>query len=99
MTDVTKTFKMGLCEGRHEIPYVTDGYIFGFEVDPLRPALLELQAGALMIKNDIKKLDLYVTGLSVALVAVINAARVTGVDLTLYHYDKDTNIYYPQEVM
>ena len=29
------TLNMGLCEGRHEIPQVTDGYIFPSEVNPI----------------------------------------------------------------
>jgi hypothetical protein len=44
------------------------------------------------------ELRLYVTGLSVALVAVINACRWMGVDLTLLHFDRESGEYYPQMV-
>lgn len=44
------------------------------------------------------KLNLYVTGLTVATVAVINACHDLGVNLTLWHYDRSTNTYYAQEV-
>ena len=50
------------------------------------------------LENGNFHLDLYVTGLSVALVAVLNAARVRGVSVTLYHYDRETGEYYAQEV-
>lgn len=44
-------------------------------------------------------LVLYVTGLSVALVAVINACIRVGIGLTLMHYNRDTGNYYPQDVL
>lgn len=45
------------------------------------------------------KLDLYVTGLSVALIAALNACRELGISVTLYHYDRDGGQYYPQSVI
>lgn len=93
-----KTFKMMLCEGRHEIPDAVDGSIFGFDVDPLNPNGLEVEAVAKIKSLGIEKLDLYVTGLSVALVAVLNAAKLTGVEIALYHYDKDSETYYRQNI-
>lgn len=93
-----KTFKMALCEGRHDIPEAVDGSIFGFEIDPLHPEKLEEDAAAKIHDLGIKKLNLYVTGLSVALVAVINAAKLTGVELVLYHYDKNSDTYYTQNL-
>ena len=44
---------------------------------------------------DIKSLDLYVTGLTVALVSVLNACRQLGIVGTLYHYDREEGNYYP----
>lgn len=44
-------------------------------------------------------LVLYVTGLTVATVAVINVCMGVGIPLTLMHYDRDRGDYYPQEVM
>lgn len=44
-------------------------------------------------------LVLYVTGLSVALTAVINVCQCNDIALTLMHYDQGTGDYYPQEVM
>lgn len=44
-------------------------------------------------------LVLYVTGLSVALVSVINVCMRVGISLTLMHFNQATGDYYPQEVM
>lgn len=43
--------------------------------------------------------DLYVTGLTVALVAVLNACHKLGIVVTLYHYDREEGNYYPQQVL
>lgn len=43
-------------------------------------------------------LDLYVTGLTVALIAALNVCRQNGVSVTLWHYDKESGSYYPQAV-
>jgi len=45
------------------------------------------------------KLRLYVTGLSVALVAALNACRALGIDVELLHYDRESGGYYSQEVV
>lgn len=42
--------------------------------------------------------NIYVTGLTVALIAALNAMRKEGISVTLYHYDRDTDSYFPQEV-
>lgn len=50
---------------------------------------------------DLSAVDLviYVTGLSVALIAAINAAKFGGFrSITLMHYDRETGNYYPQVV-
>lgn len=44
-------------------------------------------------------LRLYVTGLSVALVAVLNACRGLGITVELLHYDRESGSYYSQEVV
>lgn len=47
---------------------------------------------------DSGKLELYVTGLSVALVSVLNVCRILNINVLLYHYNRDTDNYYKQEV-
>lgn len=90
---------MALCEGRHEIPQAVDGSIFGNTIDPLDPNGLQAEAEYKLRELDIKSLDLYVTGLTVALVAALNACHKLGIVVTLYHYDREEGNYYPQQVL
>lgn len=87
--------KLGLCKGRHEIDGV-DNYVFPTEVDPLDVDGLLAQASSAVRGADF--VDLYVTGLTVALVAVINACGLQEIPLTLWHYDRESGEYYPQSV-
>lgn len=93
-----KAVSMALCKGRHEIPEAIDGAIFDSEVNPLKVAELEAEAKHKLGKLGCKVLNLYVTGLTVALVAVLNACRELGITVCLYHYDRETGSYYSQEV-
>lgn len=85
-----------LCAGRHEIPAAVDGSIFDEIVDPTDIAGLERTATEQL--QGIKNLHLYVTGLTQALIATLNAAKITGTQVVAYHYDRDTGEYLPQIV-
>ena len=87
---------MSLCEGRHEIPQAIDGSIFGTELDPLDLTGMEREAAKQL--RGVFTLNLYVTGLTVALIAVLNVCREQKIKVTLYHYNRETGDYYPQEV-
>lgn len=87
---------MSLCAGRHEIPQAIDGSIFGTELDPLDLAGMETEAAEQL--HGVVTLNLYVTGLTVALIAVLNVCREQKIKVTLYHYNRETDDYYPQEV-
>lgn len=102
-----KELKVGLIRGRHELP-VTD-YIFEGDIEnPLDFVSLFRLANRRVIEivgaegdkfnlaED--KLCVYVTGLTQATVAVINACINNQVKLELYHFDRDTNTYKPQEI-
>ena len=49
--------------------------------------------------STVEDLVLYVTGLTVATVAVINVCIRVGISLTLMHFNQATGGYYPQEVV
>jgi hypothetical protein len=89
---------MSLCKGRHEIPEAVDGSIFGTEVDPLNVEGLQAQAMETLSALEIRHLDLYVTGLTVALIAALNACRSLGITVTLWHFNRETGKYYSQDV-
>ena len=46
-----------------------------------------------------RHLDLYVTGLTQLLVSVLNYCRLFDIDVTLFHYDVDSNRYRTQSVI
>jgi hypothetical protein len=45
------------------------------------------------------ELILYVTGLTQVLVSVINYCRLFNIELTLFHYDTESNKYRPQSII
>ena len=85
---------LALCEGRHEMPAVIEGAIFGNNLNPLDVEGLEKIASEKLA--DVQHLTLYVTGLTVALVAVINVCHEKGIGLTLMHFDRVSGSYYQQ---
>lgn len=87
---------LALCEGRHAIPQAEDGAIFGNNLNPLDLAGMEATAEEKLM--DVQVLNLYVTGLTVALVTVINVCHNKGIDLTLWHFDRESGEYYSQKV-
>lgn len=91
------TASMELCKARHETP-AEDGAIFETEVDPLDVVGLESQAKERLVSLNITRLHLYVTGLTVALIAVLNATRELNIKVTLWHFDRESGKYYCQEV-
>lgn len=75
------------------------GSVFPNTLIPTDVNGLQATAARFLVEQEIDQLGLYVTGLSVALVAVINACHELNISLTLYHYDRDSNSYYTQEVL
>ena len=65
-----------------------DGYIYIKEKESSKELLIDPRL----------HIDLYVTGLSVALISVINVCLRENIGLTLWHYDIDTKEYYPQKL-
>lgn len=87
---------LALCAGRHEMPSDCTGAIFANEINPLDVDGMEEQAKAAL--KDVNNLILYVTGLSVALAAVIKVCFKNNIGLVLLHYDRVSGEYYEQEI-
>lgn len=87
---------MGLCYGRHSIPGITD-YVYTEEVNPLDTNRLYSVAASVI--GDATELSLYVTGLSVALLAVVSYCAKADIALTCYHFNRENGEYYPQTVL
>lgn len=94
----TNTAYMALCSGRHEIKDAKDGAIFDVIKDPTDVKGLETEAFYKLASLDIEYLELYVTGLTVALIASLNACKKLDIKVTLYHFDRETGTYYKQNV-
>lgn len=89
----------GLVQGRHEISEVKD-YIFTNTLDPADiMGIRSLAQKSLEFLSKGDNLTVYVTGLTVALVEVINICHEKGVRLTLMHFDRETGTYFPQDVL
>ena len=97
--EVSYHASMALCEGRHAIPQAVDGAIFDAVINPLDVEGLQTEAYNKLKSLDIKDLSLYVTGLTVALVAVLNACCQLNIEVTLYHFNRESGSYYPQKVI
>ena len=103
---------LGLCEGRHNVPkeYVREGYIFEYglkgneitNVNYLDKIVADKLDSLIDNNSEIVCINLVVTGLTVALISVINYClklnKFKDVSLTLLHYDRDKNEYYQQSV-
>lgn len=93
---------LALCESRHEMPGEVEGAIFQNTVDPTDLLTLRLQCArslkSAVTDKGIKYLCVYVTGLTVALVEVINWCIEHHVQCVFMHYDKNTGKYFPQDL-
>ena len=91
---------IGLCKGRHNIPYVNDeNYVFDEIKDIKDTAKLYNIAYEKLKDLNGESIYLYVTGLTVALIATLNICKFFNINVTLMHYDKDTNEYFEQVVL
>ena len=96
------TFKLGLCEGRHNIKGV-DTYIFkdGDIQFPINTTALQNKVIDRFNDLGVSQRDdliIYVTGLTPALTAVIKVAFKNCMTLTLMHYDTATGNYIADEL-
>lgn len=96
---------LGLCKGRHEIKEV-EKYIFdedyfsdGKKIKDLSSQVSHVINFVVANKLQKQEVNLYVTGLTVALISVLNAFKVSHIKVNLYHFDRDTNTYFKQEVL
>lgn len=93
-----KTLKLGLCAGRHTIDNI-QGYIFEEIKDVTNAGALFNEAYANLKELEDGKLELYVTGLTVALIEVLNACKFLNIKVELYHFNRETNSYFKQNVI
>lgn len=87
---------MCLFEGRHEMPSYVEGAVLR-EIHDITD-LEEMSDQCHMTLQDCNELVLFVTGLTPALVSVVNYCTYNHIKLTLMHWDRKTKSYFKQEV-
>ena len=103
-----KKLKAGLYQGRHEMP-VTD-FVFMNEVNPLDVRGLESKAEASLLRllglaadesgssAGAVHAEIFVSGLTTALIAALNVCMARRWEVTLRHFDRASGTYFRQEV-
>ena len=99
LADGTVSASVALCESRHDIPGAVDGAIFPQTIDPTDVDAAENHAIRVIMCSHVTDLTVYVTGLTMALVATMNACHILGVTLHLMHYNTATGSYFPHDVL
>lgn len=97
--------KFGLVKGRHTLPSDCVGYVFEEITNPMDFGAIELQAYQFVTRfverypNE-TCLDIYVTGLTVALTSLICELSIAGfTGVRLWHYDKVEDTYKAQYIV
>ncbi len=93
---------IGLVEGRHDLP-VTD-YLFQegditFPLDMKELAQIADKRLSELGAVTYTSLDLYVTGLTAATLAVMRVAFVRGYLVTFHHFDRNSGMWLAQDVI
>lgn len=89
--------KIGAVKGRHELP--VEYYIYDEEYVKDPTNLEEIYEQVKTKLENVGRVELYVTGLTVVTTTVINYCLDTTKPLTLYHFDRETNSYYKQPII
>ena len=96
---VPDEISVALCESRHEIPQAVNGSIFPQDIpDPMDFTALAKMCEeylGIVLKMGVKTCNIYVTGLTPALITAINCCRDHGVKCVTHHFDRATGEYIP----
>ena len=95
------SINVGLVKGRHEMGDLVSDFIFKGPIDdPTDFGKMWLVADGFIgdLPMDVKEINLYVTGLTAALIEVIKVCRDYNIKLNLFHFDTKTNTYVKQEM-
>ena len=92
-----KVLHVALCDSRHEIPLAVNGSIFPETI--LNPTdfrqLADMCEQTLnpAMNVGVNRINLYVTGLSTALLTVVNYCHENRINLITWHYNRNTGEY------
>lgn len=96
---MTKVLKLGAVEGRHEIKGIA-GYVLHSVENVTDLSGIEKAVNTSLDKKLVgyDKLDLYVTGLTSVVLAVVKYCYDNDIKLSCYHFDRDSNDYFEQVI-
>lgn len=94
-----KVLKLGAVEGRHEIKNI-DGYVLHAVENVTDLKGIEQAVNASLDEKLVgyDKLALYVTGLTSVVLAVVKYCYDNNIELSCYHFDRDSNDYFEQVI-
>jgi len=94
--------KVGLIKGRHALPPDVKDYIFEGALPSehiVDNAWLTESAKKALLRLGVRdEVLIYVTGLTQALIATLNACRAYGIKVYLMHYDRESKGWWAQGV-
>ena len=95
-----KKISVAVCNGRHEIPQAVDGAVFAQTITEMNPKKLYDSAQKRLV-NDYKLakgdlVNLYVTGLTMATLAIVKVCKDLQVEVICHHFDRETGSYIAQ---
>ena len=97
-----KNIKLGLVEGRHDLPVANCIFQEGditFPLDMKELAQIADKRLSELGAVTYTSLDLYVTGLTAATLAVMRVAFVRGYLVTFHHFDRNSGMWLAQDVI
>ena len=94
---------VGTVSGRHQLPvqeYVINEEIEDVtDVDSIQKKVDKYFEENIANVDDKVELILYVTGLTLVVLAIVNACKKYGCDLVCMHYDRENNCYIGQKIL
>lgn len=94
---------VGTVSGRHQLPvqeYVINEEIEDVtDVDSIQKKVNKYFEENIANVNDKVELILYVTGLTLVVLAIVNACKKYGCDLVCMHYDRENDCYIGQKIL
>lgn len=102
VNEINIPLNVALFEGRHPWPSFIKEFVYDSKSGGYDPRDFEVFEGLAIIKflhwkaKGVKAINLYLSGLVAATVAVLNAAYTTGIYVKLFHYSSVSNNWIPQ---
>lgn len=94
--------KVGLIKGRHAVPAEVKDYIFEHDIpqDHVTDAeyMYDTAEDAIM-RFMTQDLEIYVTGFTPALCAVLKVCKAYNISVSCWHYDREGRTFWKQEVL